>query len=147
MDAVRENHCSGFSLIEIVMVVVILGVMSVVAMVKYQDSIKAAREQDAVAQLQAIHTANELYYSKSNPSEYLQGTYPLNDPGGDQSINDQFGLSIFANGLTYTYTSTSTTTYTATADEGNFTVRVNETVLGASNPCCSAGTCPTLPSC
>ncbi len=146
----RRTAVLGFTLIEIVLVMIILGVLSVLAMVRYQNTVREAREQYLITQLQAIHTANRVYFQRSNttPQGYLPGMSLALD-----AINAGLGLSIFANDIVFTYTRTSPTIYSArgTVPEG-FTLRVSDDAdnpidLGSNNPCCSSGTCPTVPNC
>lgn len=146
MNSQRNSRRFGFTLLELIVVLVILGVISLLAMVRYKTGIKEMRETEAVNQLKAIHAVNEQYYQRSNPSYYVDGTnLPLEGAGG---INESLGLSIFANSIDYRYTRLTTSTYTATANiPDGFSVTINQDVVGANNPCCSSGTCPTLPAC
>ena len=134
---------AGFTLAEIIMVVIILGVIASFGLVRFTGAVSEAREQEAVNQLRAIHAANEIYIQRdtSNPPGYL--------PGANldvTAINNGLGLSIFSNSITYRYTRTGVNSYTAVANcPGGFSVSINEAPLGAGNPWCSGGSCPTVP--
>ncbi|HLF18510.1 MAG TPA: type II secretion system protein [Candidatus Omnitrophota bacterium] len=132
---------TGFTLVELMVVVVIIGILASFALPQYQKAVRKAHERDAVIQLTSLHAANIMYEAKQDA--YLAGN-PLNLA----QINSGLNLNIIANDMTYSYTSTVATAYTATAAWTDFTVRVNQTPIAAgTNPCCSAGTCPTLPAC
>lgn len=54
----------GFTLIELMVVVIILGVLAAVAIPLYTDYIKNARTSEAVARLGSIMTASKAYYQR-----------------------------------------------------------------------------------
>lgn len=138
----------GFTLIELIVVVMILSVLVGIALPNYSKSVRKAREQDALIQLRALYMANKNYFYQEN--KFL-------DTGGstrDKSfVNTGLGINLMGSGVVYTYASSSATTYNAYAtwdDPDNsvdFTIRINQAALSASNPCCSAGVCPTLGAC
>ncbi len=137
----RRDCSAGFTLTEIIIVVVILGVLASLALVRYTDMIKKGREQDAVNQLKAIHAANHIFFERNNPPGFLSGANLDLD-----AINTNLGLSIFSNGITYQYTGNANS-FTATATipgTGGFTVSIDDNDVSATNPWCSAGSCPTL---
>lgn len=55
---------NGFTLIELIVVVVIIGILTTVAMVKYQDITKQVSEDAETANAKAIQVAVVLYFSK-----------------------------------------------------------------------------------
>jgi prepilin-type N-terminal cleavage/methylation domain-containing protein len=60
----------GFTLVELVIVIAILGILALYALPKYQGLIKEARSSEARAQLGAVRSAIGIYYAKNH------GVYP-----------------------------------------------------------------------
>jgi prepilin-type N-terminal cleavage/methylation domain-containing protein len=137
----------AFTLMELMVVVVIIGIIAGFALPQYQRSIRKAHERDALVQLTAIHASNTMYRA-------VNDTYW---PGANQNlaqINAGLNLNILANDMTYTYTRATATTYTARAawDEtgvaNDFVIQIDQTAIDNNNPCCVVGfTCPSLVSC
>jgi len=145
----------AFTLMELIIVIVLIGIMAAFAIPNYAKSVRKSHERDAISQLITLHATNIIY--KSQTGEYLQGTaLALN---GSPSINEDLGTTIIANGMTYSYTSSATNAYTADAiwdeagTENDFGIRINEKPIDPSaappdrNPCCLSGPCPSLGSC
>lgn len=80
---------AGFTLVEIMAVVVIIGIIAAIAIPAYQDSVKKSRRIDAQSSLISFASALERHYAVKN-------TYIGVDNGGDAKgrIPD---ASIFAN--------------------------------------------------
>jgi len=94
--------------------------------------------------LLSLHSANQVFEAQTG--EVLQG-----GPLTLATINTQLSIDLKGLDVTYSYTSSSVSDYTATATGtagNNFSVRIDERPidLAGNNPCCSAGSCPTLPS-
>jgi prepilin-type N-terminal cleavage/methylation domain-containing protein len=66
---VRKNR-KGFTLIELVIVIAILGILALYAVPKYQGLIEEARSSEARAQLGTVRSALGIYYAKNH------GKYP-----------------------------------------------------------------------
>ena len=60
----------GFTLVELVIVIAILGILALYAIPKYQGVIKEARSSEARAQLGSVRSALGIYYAKNH------GKYP-----------------------------------------------------------------------
>ena len=60
----------GFTLVELVIVIAILGILAMYALPKYQGIIKEARSSEARAQLGSFRSALGIYYAKHH------GVYP-----------------------------------------------------------------------
>ena len=71
----------GFTLVELVIVIAILGILALYAIPKYQNLIEEARSSEAKAQLGSVRSALGIYYAKNH------GKYPSTIDG-----------SIFADG-------------------------------------------------
>ena len=58
----RIVHDAGFSLLELLVVMVIVGILSSVAYPSYLDSVRQANRSEAIAELQGILAAQERYF-------------------------------------------------------------------------------------
>lgn len=143
MRKIRHILEGGFTLMELMVVVIIVGLIAAFAIPNYSKSIQKAHERDMLAQLTSLHAANLLYRS-------YDGKYW--DTGGTDKnmaeINSALSINIIANsGTTYNYNSPDGITFTATATWGAYTLRVREMAIGATNPCCESGNCLSVPNC
>jgi len=152
MRLVTMKKNTAFTLMELVIVVVLIGIMAAFAIPNYAKSVLKTHERDAIMQLTTLYAANLIYNAQAG--EYLQGgTIDL------AAINSGLGINIIANGMTYSYTSGGQNAYSATAawdeagTENDFGIRVNEKPIDTTasppdrNPCCLSGPCPSLGSC
>ncbi len=131
----------GFTLMELMIVVVIIGIIAAFAIPNYNKSIQKAHERDMLVQLTSIHAANLLYRS-------YDGKYW--DTGGTDKdmadINSALSINIIANsGTTYNYNSANGTSYTATATWNPCVLKVTEAATDATNPGKASGTCLSFP--
>ena len=62
MKNVFNHRKSGFTLVELLVVVLIIGVLSAVAVPQYTKSVKKAKAVEAITMLKAITDAQEIYY-------------------------------------------------------------------------------------
>ncbi len=133
----------AFTIMEILIVVIIVGIIAAFAIPNYGRSVAQSHYQDAVMQLSAIRTANQIYFART-------GAYWPNTPGQTiAAINANLSLNIIENRKTYTCSPGTTigTTFTCTAvynatGSDTFTATVNENPLSTTNPQCTGGTCP-----
>lgn len=68
-----KKNRKGFTLIELVIVIAILGILAMYAVPKYQGIVEQARSAEARAQLGAFRSALGVYYAKNH------GVYPTSD--------------------------------------------------------------------
>lgn len=75
----------GFTLVELVIVIAILGILALYALPKYQGIVEQARSSEAKAQLGSFRSALGIYYAKNH------GVYPDYDTvnAGKIFANDQ----------------------------------------------------------
>jgi prepilin-type N-terminal cleavage/methylation domain-containing protein len=137
---------AAFSLVELIVVVVIVGIVAAFGTTNYAKAIDKASEKDGINQLSSIHAMNETY--KQRIGTYYPGT---GNNVGIVAINTNLGLSIFAN---VKYAINCIDEYQcfyerrpSGAAPATWIVRMDQSLLGPTNPCCSFGTCPTLPAC
>jgi len=81
---VRKNTANGFTLLELLIAIVLVGVLASIALPSYLDSVRKGRRSDAVAHLQRVqqaqerHRANNMSYTNdlSSLSPALSATSP-----------------------------------------------------------------------
>ncbi|MEC7546870.1 MAG: type IV pilin protein [Pseudomonadota bacterium] len=59
---IYQSKSTGFSLLELLAVIVIVGILSSVAYPSYLDNVRTAKRSDAIAELQGILAAQERYF-------------------------------------------------------------------------------------
>ena len=125
----------GFTLVEIVVVIVLIGIIAAFGVPGYGKMIRKSHERNAILGLTSIHQANSIYEAKTG--EYLPG-----NPLTLTQANAGLSIDVKSLDMTYSYARTAASAYTATSawtGGSNFTVRVDEgaLLLGANNPCCT----------
>ncbi len=63
---IRQGESAGFTLIEILIVVAILGILAAIAVPAYQDSVRKSRRSDAQGALTSFANAMERHYTTNN---------------------------------------------------------------------------------
>ena len=70
MSTTHPARSVGFTLVELMIVVVIIGVLAAIAYPSYQSYIRKSKRADAHALLTEIAAREERYYSNSSPPTY-----------------------------------------------------------------------------
>jgi prepilin-type N-terminal cleavage/methylation domain-containing protein len=141
-----QKHIRAFTIMEIMIVVVILGAIMSYAMPNYTRTVERTYVSDAMMQLTALYSANQIYKIRN-------GTYwPLTNGQDISQINSSLSLNIIpslvmtyncdGNGVLFTCTATRTGggAYAVTVDQGNLKTTVPPDSIN-DNPRCT-GTCP-----
>ena len=78
---------NGFTLVELMITVAILGVLAAVAIPAYSNYINRAKQADAIIGLKAAQMAQEQYFSENNA---YSGTIDILPGFSDATINDSY---------------------------------------------------------
>jgi prepilin-type N-terminal cleavage/methylation domain-containing protein len=79
----KKSH--GFTLIELMIVVAIIGILSAIAIPKFADLIRKSNEGSTKGNLGAIRSAISIYYGE------LEGWFPVPTAAGDQTVAGSLG--------------------------------------------------------
>lgn len=113
----RLGHClkgvRAFTLLEILIVVIIVGIMATVAVPQFTKMIERAREAEAMGNLSAMRTAQKVYYLENNGVYAItlgdllveleasaSWDFSVNTDGSGQSIATRTGGGTAYNGKT-----------------------------------------------
>lgn len=116
----RFKSNEGFSLVELMIVIVIIGVLAAVAVPIYSSNVQKAKMAEADAALGSIRTQLRVYFAEN-------GTYPANAVSGTaDAVANVTGIQIDAAELdgknfaaaSYTYLYETATTFTLTCAKG-----------------------------
>lgn len=78
MLIMRQTEQNGFTLLEILIVVAIIGILSSIALPAYQNSVLRAGRAEAKTELLQVASDQERYFSNFNT--YVNDALPLNAP-------------------------------------------------------------------
>jgi prepilin-type N-terminal cleavage/methylation domain-containing protein len=143
----KENTNKGFTLMELMVVLIVMGVVAGLAMPKYAQSVESAHRKDAENQLMLIHSAQDMYASRNNNIYWgpAAGATPASKLA---NINLNLALNILSNGMDYDCTAGIIgDNYTCTATRiggAAFTITVTEAVInpGVNPSCAPVASCP-----
>jgi len=128
-----DSRRKGFTLVELMIVVVLVGLLATMAYPNYVTTREKALDKEAIAGLMLIRNSERQFFSR------LESFYPT--PIGTQGcatfINGNLSLALNANFWAYSVTTTSATAFTARAVRGGRTWSITNAV---GDPTC-AGTC------
>lgn len=130
-----RNPQQGFTLIEIMIVIVILGVIAAIALPSYQDHVRRANRSEGMAFLQDVAARQERYFAQNNT--YVTDIANVGKLGlsGTTSETGKYSLTIAA---TDNYTLTATPASFSDPKCGNLTLNARGTKTasaGSVNDC------------
>jgi prepilin-type N-terminal cleavage/methylation domain-containing protein len=123
----------AFSLVEIMIVVVIMGIMAAFAVPQFGKAMARAHARDAINNLNIIHSANLM--NKARTGENISAV-------DLEAINTGLGLNVIANGADY---SCQDAECMGVGSDFTVIVRLDSplgTTLGTTNPSCLGAGCP-----
>ncbi len=142
---IKENKKRGFTLVEIIMVIVILGILAVVAVPIYSDLTGRANESAEAGVVGGVRSGILTFYANQNPPAYPATLDGLGNNTACSSTTACFATILGQGAVTdNTWTKNTATQYThvATGAGGNTSVYVYTPATG--NFVCSTilGACP-----
>lgn len=121
MHATRKNKAKGFTLVEILIVVVILGILAAIVVPQFTNAANEARGGNVATQVSTIENQLELWAARNN------GQYPdlVTDGWGDSStagtmIGDSYLKELPVNPFTNSSSVVANTTFTS--GDSTFTI-------------------------
>lgn len=84
---------NAFTLIELIVVIVIIGILSGLAVVSYRRSLERSKQAEGLIALKAIYDAQMRYYTETGEFKTEQGI-PLSATPPDLNVNDLLGIDI-----------------------------------------------------
>ncbi|WP_312588521.1 pilin [Vibrio cholerae] len=103
MKAYKNKQQQGFTLIELMIVVAIIGVLAAIAIPAYQDYVTKSEASSAIATLKALQTPAELHIQEEGD---ITATTSLADLGTKTDANPLGEISTGDNSLIFTFPST-----------------------------------------
>lgn len=92
----RSQSTNGFTLIELMIVVAIIGILAAIAYPSYRDSVLKSRRADVKAELLRMATAQEKFFSRS--AGYARTIkslgYPAGNPENRLDFNEYYTIEI-----------------------------------------------------
>ncbi len=80
MNTKKFSKQSGFSLVELSVVIVIIGVLAAFAVPKFRDSVERSKASEAFNYLSAVRTSQERYQSKEGTYASVSSTLDIQIP-------------------------------------------------------------------
>lgn len=107
----------GFSLVELLVVVIIIAIIAAIAIPNLLASRRAANEASAIASLRTIHSAQVTYQSTLGKGTNFGSFADLTLPSPDNLLDPTFGSApVHKSGYTFVMTNSDPTTYCVQAE-------------------------------
>lgn len=131
---IRSGRNAGFSLLELLIVVAIIGILARIALPQYKDYVARSKIPEATGSLAQMRTAIEQWYADNRTYAGFVCSSPV-QPGNESARNFTLTCDVAAN--TYTLTAT------GKADKGmdGYVYTVNQANAQTSSTPRSAGAC------
>jgi len=128
-----KKNRKGFTLIELIIVVVIVGILALVAIPRYFANIEKARKAEALSSMRSIREAIMGYYAANNAYP-TANSFPItvNIDGEDVMVVEQPSSTNF----TYSYTSAVITATHSGSGVCTYTMNIASGAVGKSPASC-----------
>ena len=148
---IRKNRKQqGFSLVELAVVVIIIGVLAAFGVPRFRDSVERSKASEAFNYLSAVRSAQERYHSLKgtyatatsdldvdlpDPKYFTVGTISDSDLTGTGSIEEGWGLILSRSGPSAGYGNyTVTFTHNGYLDDNSVTTSIANSSRASINP-------------
>jgi prepilin-type N-terminal cleavage/methylation domain-containing protein len=132
----------GFTLIELIVVVIIVGILATIAIPSFRNAQERAMDKDAIASVKLIQAAERIYRMEN-------GFYYISPGSVDNSgLNTNLKLSLPSSSPKWNYAATASGTDVSTAAAKNVTSggrNWTANSLTVEEPACSGTNCPPPP--
>lgn len=139
LNKLHAKRKKGFTLLEMLVVVVIIGVMTAIAVPIYTKSMRQSRVADGLNMLDVLASAQNKYFVQHG--KYAADLAALNAPVKKSAINEDFAIK--TTNFTYRKEQEKSCIYATSAD-GSYTIAKN--YKKNSRPVCSGDGCANLSS-
>ena len=96
----------GFTLLEVLMVVIIIGVLATLAIPQYTKTVEKARASEAFSNAGTLRKAEWIFYNEQNPQTFTTAVGSLDIENPNSSANRNFNYTVGGvTGTTFTVTS------------------------------------------
>ncbi len=142
----RQANRSGFTLIEMMIVLCIIGILAAVAIPAYEKYIQKTRRSEGQTALMELYLAENEYYQDNYVYTTLAALYP-GDATGESSYDnmDYYDITLLPSAPTSYFTLTATATNAQVEDTVCATLSINQ--LGTKSAKDSDGNAADLSTC
>jgi len=102
---INKTKHNGFTLVEIMVVVAILGIIAVIAIPSYNETVRKGRRADAKVTLLKISQNLERCFSENNSYQAASGCTNFNNTNSEEGF---YTITTAQNATTFTLTATAT---------------------------------------
>jgi prepilin-type N-terminal cleavage/methylation domain-containing protein len=119
-----KRNSKGFTLIELIIVIVIVGILALVAIPRYFANVEKARKAEALSSMRAIREAIMGYYAANN-AQPTTNSFPITVTIDGENVmvverpsSSNFNYSYTASTVTATHSGAGICTYTMSIADG-----------------------------